>query len=167
MNYVPRAIPVALLIALVSGPATHAEPAARRYPTNDLSHSERVSEVRNHDAAFALLIETFQQLQTSRIEADYQNHLFAADQLADIESRARALERARQARALRLAKLSVKLEQLETSYAHARQGDERELGVGVVHQPDREAAATRLKEMAVFVPHSPAHRLSPGGAAVR
>lgn len=120
--------------------------------------TERVAEVRNHDAAFALLIESFQQLQTAMIESDYQERIFAADQLSEESTRRRVLDWAKQERALRLAKLDHQVRQMATSYQWARHDHEREAGRGVTYDVDREITSERLNDLVVFVPENTPRR---------
>lgn len=116
--------------------------------------ADPVAEVRIHDAAFALLIESFQQLQTAMIEADFQERIFAADQLTNNARRTQVLQLARQERDLRLAKLSHQLNQMLTSYTYSRRDHERAAGRDVPANVDRDKAAEQLKGLVVFVPET-------------
>lgn len=113
--------------------------------------ADPVSELRNQDAAFSLLMEAYRQVQGYMIESDYETRLQAAESLSDLKERRRVLALARQERDLRLKKLFGQLDNLHTTYRHARQLDEREAGVEVPIQVDTVAAAHALKSYVFLV----------------
>ena len=113
-----------------------------------------VAVVRNHDAAFSLLIESFQQLQTAMIESDYQERLVMSEAVTDENARARVLKLAGQERDLRLAKLARQLQQMLASYDVARGDYQKQAGVVVPNSVNTDQAAAQLKQFVAFVPES-------------
>lgn len=114
--------------------------------------ADPVAELRNHDDAFALLIECFRQLQTGLIEADYNARLAAADKLSDDAKAQDVRELSRQERDLRFEKLDAQLARMTSAYGYSRQGDEREAGVVVPMQVNTTVAAKKLEDFVAIVP---------------
>lgn len=124
--------------------------AAEAFPPVD--DFDPVAELRNHDDAFALLLECFRQLQTTLIEADFEARLEAADQLTEGSRRALVIELAHAERELRFAKLEQQLANLLETYRHARAREAREAGVDVPMRVDTVAAARKLENFVAIVP---------------
>lgn len=114
--------------------------------------ADPVAELRNHDEAFALLIECFRQMQTALVGSDYEGRLQAAERLTDAKTHADVLVLAKQERDLRLEKLAAQLQHMRSAYGYARLGDEREAGVTVAANVDTTAAAAKLKDFVAIVP---------------
>jgi uncharacterized protein YdcH (DUF465 family) len=113
-----------------------------------------VSELRNQDSAFALLIESYRQIQARLIQNDYEDRARAAATIGSLKDRRRVLVLAKQERDLRLEKLLAQLGAMSTNYDYARQIDEREAGVVVPKNVDTVQAAHRLKQFVVITPDS-------------
>lgn len=121
---------------------------------------EQVRELHNHDFAFTILIESYQQIQTSRIEADYQERLFAADQVSDTSVREHVRQLAQQERAGRLAQLAYRLERMKEGYDTSRREQEKTIGVRVANRADTVGAVKQIGDMAVAVTHPTQSALS-------
>lgn len=118
--------------------------------------ADSVAELRNHDDAFALLLECFRQLQTNLIEADFEARLGAAALVTDGTRRAHVIELAQLERELRFEKLQQQLVNLLETYRHARARDAREAGVDAPMRVDTVAAARKLENFVAIVPaHDP------------
>ncbi len=114
--------------------------------------ADPVAELRNGDDAFALLIECFRQLQTSLIEADYENRLAAAARLSDPVKQSDVRDLSAQERELRFEKLDAQLGHMLTAYTHSRRLTEREANVTVPQKVDTVAAAKKLQDFVAIVP---------------
>ena len=116
--------------------------------------ADPVSELRNRDSAFSLLIEAFRQLQARLIQSDYEARLRAAASLDNLKTRRKVVVLAKQERDLRLKKLYGQLATLNTAYDYSRDIDEREARVVVPKNVDTVAAAAKLKDFVVLTPAS-------------
>jgi hypothetical protein len=114
--------------------------------------ADPVSELRNRDSAFSLLMEAFRQLQSQLIQTDYESRLRAAAQLDNLKTRRQVIVLAKQERDLRLKKLYGQLETLNTTYDYSREIDQREAHVIVPKNVDTVAAANKLKNFVVITP---------------
>jgi hypothetical protein len=114
--------------------------------------SDPVSELRNQDGAFSILIEAYRQLQSHLIQADYEARVGAAARLTDLKVRRQVTVLARQERDLRLQKLYGQLTTMSTAYDYTRQRDEREAGIDEPSHVDTAAAAEKLKDFVVLTP---------------
>jgi hypothetical protein len=114
--------------------------------------ADPVSELRNDDSAFSLLIEAYRQLQNHLIQVDYDARLHAASHLTDIKVRQQVTALAKQERDLRIQKLYGQISNLSTTYDLHRQGEEREAGVESLSTVDTTAAAEKLRNFVVLTP---------------
>ena len=71
------------------------QPVSRNYP------NDAVSELRNQDSVFSILIEAFRQVQGRVIQTDYESRIQAANTLDDLKTRRRVIVLANQERDLR------------------------------------------------------------------
>jgi hypothetical protein len=109
------------------------------------------SEMRNHDFAFFLLLETYREFQNNLIQIDYQNRLSAAAALPDIATRKEVGALARQERDLRLKRLTAQLVVFSATCNHSRQSSRR--GAGTFGAgADVKAATKRLQSFVVIAP---------------
>lgn len=129
-----------------------------------------VSNLRNQDSAFSLLIESYRQMQTFMIEGDYDKRLRAAALVKDPKERGHIETLAAQERELRLAKLHGMLEGFGAAYDTSRRESERAAGIHVESEVDIKAANEKLRKFVPFTPHDfgpgenqPSH-LVPAGA---
>jgi hypothetical protein len=111
-----------------------------------------VSELRNDDSAFSLLIEAYRQFQNHLIQMDYNARLHAASLLTDIKVRRQVTVLAKQERELRIRKLYGQVDNLSTTYDLNRQRLEREAGVEAPSTVDTTAAAEKLRNFVVLTP---------------
>ena len=82
-----------------------------------------VSELRNQDSVFSILIEAFRQVQGRVIQTDYEARIKAANALDDLKTRRRVVALANQERDLRVKKLYHQLGSLCTTYDTTRHDD--------------------------------------------
>ncbi|MDW8343391.1 MAG: hypothetical protein RMM51_02755 [Verrucomicrobiae bacterium] len=155
MNWIRATVCSGLVLGLVMARVSAAEPVPPQGPECAES-SDPIAELRNHDDAFALLLECFRQLQTNLIEADFEARLDAAANLPEAVRRAQVIELAHTERELRFEKLQQQLVNLLETYRHARARDAREAGVDVPMRVDTVAAARKLENFVAIVPaHDP------------
>jgi hypothetical protein len=116
------------------------QPAAQGNSANPLS------ELRNQDGAFSLLIEAFRQVQGRIIQNDYEARIKAAHGLDDLKVRRNVVVLANQERDLRMQKLYHQIGNLNVAYGHTRQEDERVANVAYVpvHIDTQHAAKTLM-----------------------
>jgi hypothetical protein len=122
------------------------QPVAQSKPANP------VSELRNQDGAFSLLIEAFRQVQGRIIQNDYEARITAANALDDLKTRRRVVALAKQERELRAQKLYHEIGNLNLTYDHTRRGDERVAGVEVPVHIDTAHAAKTLMDYVFIAP---------------
>jgi hypothetical protein len=84
------------------------------------------SEMRNHDSAFLLLLETYREFQNNLIQIDYRNRLSAAAALPDIATRKEVIALAKQERDLRLRRLTAQLVAFSAIDDNSSRGSKRE-----------------------------------------
>ena len=138
------AIPLGLRAA---DPAdTEAVPSAFR------AHPGSVAELRNQDAAFSLLIESYRQMQTFMIEADFEKRLRAAALVKDNKDRDHIIDLAGQEHDLRLAQLRENLGKFNATYDTSRQSTEKATGVSVPNKVDTKTADAKLRKLVPFTP---------------
>ena len=111
-----------------------------------------VSELRNQDSAFSLLIEAFRQVQGRIIQNDYEARLKAANALDDLKTRRHVVGLANQERELRLQKLYHQIGNLNSTYDNTRHDDERVANVEVPVHIDTAHAAKTLMDYAFIAP---------------
>ena len=127
-----------LFITIWLSPIGWAQPADPQPITNS------VNELQNQDLVFALLTEAYASVQRSRVVADYESRLKAAQLLADEPTRKRVAQLAEMERFLREQQLVRKLEYLGTAYDSARRLDEERLGVTITANVDARAVNRHL-----------------------
>jgi hypothetical protein len=111
-----------------------------------------VSELRNQDGAFSLLIEAFRQVQGRIIQNDYEARVNAANALDDLKTRRRVVVMAKEERDLRVQKLYHEIGNLNLTYDHTRRDDERAAGVEVPVHIDTAHAAKTLMDYVFIAP---------------
>lgn len=122
------------------------QPAAQSKSANP------VSELRNQDGAFSLLIEAFRQVQGRIIQNDYEARIQAANGLSDLKTRRRVVVLANQERDLRVQKLYHQIGNLNLTYENTRRDDERAAGVEVPVHIDTAHAAKTLMDYVFIAP---------------
>ena|SRR5579859_6437657 len=121
-------------------------------PTGQRNPANPVSELRNQDGAFSLLIEAFRQVQGRVIQNDYEARIKAAHGLDDLKARRNVIVLANQERDLRLQKLYHQIGNLNVAYGHSRQEDERVANVEVPVHIDTAHAAKTLMDYVFIAP---------------
>jgi hypothetical protein len=127
---------------------TKDEAAPRPVPQNN--HADAVSELRNQDSVFSILIEAFRQVQGRVIQTDYEARIKAANALDDLKTRRRVIVLANEERDLRVKKLYHQLGNLCATYDTTRHDDELVAGVEVPVNIDTTHAAKTLMDY-VFI----------------
>ena len=127
------------------------QPAAQNAPT------DAVSELRNQDSVFSILIEAFRQVQGRVIQTDYEARIKAANALDDLKLRRRVVVLANQERDLRVKKLYHQLGNLCATYDTTRHDDERVANVEVPVNIDTGHAAKTLMDY-VFIAPAPSDK---------
>jgi hypothetical protein len=126
--------------------------AAEPQPVAQTKPADPVSELRNQDSAFSILIEAFRQLQGRIIQNDYESRIKAARELDDLKTRRRVVVLANQERELRMEKLYRQIGNLNVTYEHSRRDDERSAGVDVPMHIDTAHAAKTLMDYVFIAP---------------
>ena len=144
------ALSVVLVVSTFAAEINHQDDVAIASTTG--RNADPVSELRNDDSAFSLLIEAYRQLQNNIIQVDYDARLQAASGLTDVKTRRQVIALAKQERELRLRKLYGQVSNLSTTYDLNRQRHEREAGIEVPSTVDTTAAAEKLKDFVVLTP---------------
>jgi len=121
-------------------------------PVAQSKSANPVSELRNQDSAFSLLIEAFRQVQGRFIQNDYEARIKAANALDDLKMRRRVVVLAKQERELRVQKLYHEIGNLDLTYDHTRRDDERAAGVEVPVHIDTGHAAKTLMDYVFIAP---------------
>ena len=121
-------------------------------PVAQTKSANAVSELRNQDSAFSLLIEAFRQVQGRFIQNDYEARIKAANALDDLKTRRRVVVLAKQERDLRVQKLYHEIGNLNLTYDHTRRDDERAAGVEVPVHLDTGHAAKTLMDYVFIAP---------------
>ena len=163
-----------MLAVFLSGTAINSLKAAEhdtdQSPTPYKAMHGPVSDLRNQDSAFSLLIESYRQMQTFMIEGDYDKRLRGASLVKDAKDREHIETLAAQERDLRLAKLRTTLGGFNAAYDTSRHESERNAGIQVPSEVDINAANEKLRKFVPFTPHDfgpgdnqPSHLL-PAGA---
>jgi hypothetical protein len=111
-----------------------------------------ISELRNQDSVFSILIEAFRQVQGRVIQTDYEARIQAANGLDDLKMRRRVVVLANQERDLRVKKLYHQLGNLCTTYDTTRHDDERVANVEVPVNIDTGHAAKTLMDYVFIAP---------------
>jgi len=121
-------------------------PATQNAPT------DAVSELRNQDSVFSILIEAFRQIQGRVIQTDYEARIKAANTFDDLKTRRRIIVLANQERDLRVKKLYHQIGNLCTTYDTTRHDDERAASVEVPINIDTTHAAKTLMDYVFIAP---------------
>jgi hypothetical protein len=114
--------------------------------------SDLVSELRNQDSVFSILIEAFRQVQGRVIQTDYEVRIKAANALDDLKTRRRVVVLANEERDLRVKKLYHQLGNLCATYDTTRHDDELAAGVEVPVNIDTTHAAKTLMDYVFIAP---------------
>jgi hypothetical protein len=122
------------------------QPVAQNAPTG------AVSELRNQDSVFSILIEAFRQVQGRVIQTDYENRIKGANALDDVKLRRRVVMLANQERDLRVKKLYHQLGNLCSAYDTTRHDDERVANVEAPVNIDTGHAAKTLMDYVFIAP---------------
>jgi hypothetical protein len=120
--------------------------------TTQSKPSKIVSELRNQDSVFSILIEAFRQVQGRVIQTDYEARIKAANGLDDLKMRRRVIVLANQERDLRVKKLYHQLGNLCATYDTTRHNDERATNVEVPVNIDTGHAAKTLMDYVFIAP---------------
>jgi hypothetical protein len=126
-------------------------------PVSQNAPTDVVSELRNQDSVFSILIEAFRQVQGRVIQTDYENRIKAANALDDLKLRRRVVVLANQERDLRVKKLYHQLGNLCATYDTTRHDDEQVANVDVPVNIDTGHAAKTLMDY-VFVAPAPSDK---------
>jgi len=111
-----------------------------------------VSELRSHDNAFALMMESYRQLQILMIEADYEKRLQLAKSIANPKERDRVLLMAQQEHDMRITKLQQTLKGFDSAYDTSRKEQQAKTGGEIVTKITSEEASEQLRHYRPFVP---------------
>ncbi len=153
-NLIPKATPLLAMLLAISTLRADSVTENTPNPQETPKFRNPAAELRNQDSAFALLMESYRQIQTRLIQNDYEARLQAAQHLDDFKARRQVISLAKQERELRLQKLTGQLTNMNSGYTHARYVDEREAGVTVPVSVDTRVAAKQLQNFVVITPES-------------
>ncbi len=156
-----KALALGLVLSMmVSLQSFAAESTAPSQPVAQTVRGDPISELRNQDAAFSLLIEAFRQIQGRIIQTDYETRIKVANALSDLKSRRYVFHLARKERDLRMAKVYHQIGNLNLTYDKTRRDDERAVAVAdVPAHIDTGTAAKTLMDF-VFVAPAPPDKTS-------
>jgi len=121
-------------------------------PVSQNTPTDAVSELRNQDSVFSILIEAFRQVQRRVIQTDYEARIKAANALDDLKTRRRVIVLANEERDLRVKKLYHQLGNLCATYDTTRRDDERAANVEVPVNIDTTHAAKTLMDYVFIAP---------------
>ena len=128
-----------------------------------------VAELRSHDNAFALMMESYRQLQVLMIEADYEKRVQLAKAVANPTERDRVLLLAQQEHDGRISKLQQAMKGFDSAYDTTRKPLQNKTGGEIVTKITPEEAGEQLRHFRVFTPkefkmENQASTLLPAGA---
>lgn len=129
-----------------SGSTTTAKPVSN-------VKSNIVAEVRGADNAFSLMMESYRQIQTLMIDADYERRVAIVDTIKDEKEHDRILSIVNQEHEQRLEKLKETVAGLGSAYGTTRKESERKVGGEIASVTSPQAAEEQLRQ---FVPFTPA-----------
>ena len=129
---------------------TKDQAAPRPVPQNN--PTDAVSELRNQDSVFSILIEAFRQVQGRVIQTDYEARIKAANALDDLKTQRRVVVLANQERDLRVKKLYHQIGNLCGTYDTTHHDDELVAGVEVPVNIDTAHAAKTLMDYVFIAP---------------
>jgi hypothetical protein len=129
---------------------TKDQAAPRPVPQNN--PTDAVSELRNQDSVFSILIEAFRQVQGRVIQTDYEARIKAANALDDLKTQRRVVVLANQERDLRVKKLYHQIGNLCATYDTTHHDDELVAGVEVPVNIDTAHAAKTLMDYVFIAP---------------
>jgi hypothetical protein len=121
-------------------------------PVTQSNPTDAVSELRNQDSVFSILIEAFRQVQGRVIQTDYEARIKAANALDDLKTRRRVIVLASEERDLRVKKLYHQIGNLCATYDTTRLDDEHAAGVEVPVNIDTTHAAKTLMDYVFIAP---------------
>jgi hypothetical protein len=142
---------LSVLICPFSFSAETKDEAASQSVT-ETTATNAVSELRNQDSVFSILIEAFRQVQGRVIQTDYEARIKAANALDDLKERRRVIDLANEERDLRVKKLYHQLGNLCATYDTTRHDDERVANVEVPVNIDTAHAAKTLMDYVFIAP---------------
>jgi hypothetical protein len=142
---------LSLLICPFSFSAETRDGAAPQ-PVAQNTLADPVSELRNQDSVFSILIEAFRQVQGRVIQTDYEARIKAANALADLKTRRQVIVLANQERDLRVKKLYHQIGNLCATYDTTRHDDEHVANVEVPVNIDTAHAAKTLMDYVFIAP---------------
>lgn len=144
------------LSMLVGTPCFSVESSAASRPVAQTKPADPISELRNQDTAFSLLMEAFRQIQGRIIQNDYEARIRAAHALSDLKTRRYVAELAKEERDLRVEKLYHQIGNLSLTYDHTRRDDTRALAVADAPEHiDTKRAAKTLMDFVFVAPTAP------------
>lgn len=111
-----------------------------------------VSELRSHDNAFALMMESYRQLQVLMIEADYDKRVQMAKSITNPKERDRVLLMAQHERDMRTTKLMQTVKGFDSAYDTTRKDMQRRTGGEVVTRVTPQEAGEQLRHFRAFTP---------------
>ncbi len=114
--------------------------------------ADPVSELRNQDSVFSILMEAFRQVQGRVIQTDYESRIKAANALDDLKARRYVITLANQERDLRIKKLYHQIGNLCTTYDTTHHDDEVAANVSVPVNIDTTHAAKTLMDYVFVAP---------------
>ncbi|MCG3147360.1 MAG: hypothetical protein PCFJNLEI_00799 [Verrucomicrobiae bacterium] len=133
------------------------------------SRTNAVTQLRNQDNAFALMMESYRQIQLLMIESDLDKRIQLAKTIVEPKERDRILDLAQQEYDQRIAKLQQTLKSFDGAYDTTRQDLQKKTGGVIVTKTSPEDAQEQLRRFRVFSPkefrmeNQPPH-LMPAGA---
>lgn len=110
------------------------------------------SELRNQDSAFSLLIESYRQMQSFMIEADYEKRLKAAARVQDPKEQAHIIALIEHEHDLRLAKLRDMVAGFIATYDNSRQPNDKVTSASAPSAVDTKTANAKLHTLVPFTP---------------
>ena len=141
-------LPLAMLVCTSSFSMEFTDQAATQ-AVAQTKPADPISELRNQDSAFSLLIEAFRQIQGRIIQNDYEARIKAANALSDLKTRRYVAQLAKEERYLRV-------ENLNLTYDRTRRDDARVLAVADVPMHiDTSHAAKTLMDFVFVAPTAP------------
>jgi hypothetical protein len=148
-------LPLAMLVCTSSFSMEFTDQAATQ-AVAQTKPADPISELRNQDSAFSLLIEAFRQIQGRIIQNDYEARIKAANALSDLKTRRYVAQLAKEERYLRVEKLYHQIGNLNLTYDRTRRDDARVLAVADVPMHiDTSHAAKTLMDFVFVAPTAP------------
>lgn len=124
--------------------------------------SNAVTELRGQDNAFALMMESYRQIQILMIEADYDKLVTLAKRVTDPKQRDQLLLMAQQQREARIAKVHDTMKGFDSAYSTSRKEQEKKTDGAVITKMTPEEADDQIQHLRPFVPKVFRQESSPG-----